>query len=176
MEKKSLEQFVAEVKKNWGPLSTQTVENCYRLLKELTQASDSESWMANLILRSSEEINEELYRDPEHGFVLLAHAEHEARYRIPHDHGSGWVLYAIIKGETEMRTYGRVMNPKGRTQLVRKDVYRMKAGDCRLYLPGDIHDTRCISQSVLMLRLTSCDLKIEDRAGRLIRYLDQVSD
>jgi len=39
-----------------------------------------------------------------------------------------------------------------------------------VYLPGDIHDTRCVSDSVLMLRLTSCDLKQEEKLGYMTRY------
>ena len=39
-----------------------------------------------------------------------------------------------------------------------------------MYLPGDIHDTRRVSSDVLMLRFTSCDLKVEDREGRMTRY------
>lgn len=152
----SLEKFTEEVKKSWGPLTSETVENCQRLLKKLAQAP-------------LEELGE-LYRDSEHGFVLLAYAEEEGTYRVPHDHGSGWVIYAVQSGEMEMGTYSRTINQKGQLSLVRRESFRMRPGDCKVFLPGDIHDTRCISPSALILRFTSCDLKDEDRAGRMIRY------
>jgi hypothetical protein len=71
----------------------------------------------------------------------------------------------------EMGTYARVPDASGLVRLVQRDLSRVRAGECRVYLPGDIHDTRCISDDVLMLRLTSCDLKIEAREGRLTRYV-----
>lgn len=48
----------------------------------------------------------------------------------------------------------------------------MKPGESRVFLPGDIHDTKCMSKTVLMLRLTSLDLKVEMQAGRMRRYDD----
>ena len=172
MKTNSLETFIQEIQKVWGPLATETVENSRRLMEALVKSSPGEEWSADLLGRASQELNEELYRDATHGFMLMAHSENEGRYRIPHNHGSGWVIYAVLGGEVEMRTYNPMVTPKGQMQVVRKDSYRMKAGDCKVYLPGDIHDTRCISKNVVMLRLTSCDLKVEDREGRLIRYVE----
>ena len=81
------------------------------------------------------------------------------------DHGRGWVMYAVQSGEMEMSSYGLVND-----RLVRRATYRIRAGECQVYLPGDIHDTRCVSDSVLMLRLTSCDLKQEEKLGYMTRY------
>lgn len=153
MKKHSIETFIETVRAAWGPLTSETVASCQRALEALA--------------RSDLDLNEdrELHRDPDHGFLLLAHTEQQGQYRAPHDHGRGWVIYAVVRGEMEMGSYARIGD-----ELVRRDVTRMRAGDCRVYLPGDIHDTRCISTDVLMLRLTSCDLKIEDREGRLSRF------
>lgn len=166
----SLEKFIQEIKKVWGPITTETVTASRALLSELAKAQITESWLAELLQDSFE--GKELYRDPEHGFLLLAHTEKKGLYRVPHDHGSGWVVYAVQCGEMEMQTYNPIINQKGKMNLVRKDSYRMSAGDCKVYLPEDVHDTRCISDSVLMLRLSSCDLKKEDREGRMRRYVD----
>lgn len=160
-----------------GRPPTETVVRVQRLMEEFARAPQTEPWLAALLRDPTE--GRELYRDPEHGFLLLAHTEREGRYRAPHDHGRGWVIYAVQHGEMEMGSYARltdvtdvtdVTDARSTASLVRRDVSRVRAGECRVYLPGDIHDTRCVSRDVLMLRLTSCDLKLEDREGRLTRY------
>jgi hypothetical protein len=148
----NIETFIETVRNAWGPLSTESIASCQHALEALA--------------RSDLHVTEgELHRDPQLGFLLLAHTETEGRYRAPHDHGRGWVVYAVVRGEMEMGTYANIDG-----ELVRREVTRVRAGESRVYLPGDIHDTRCISSEVLMLRLTSCDLKIEDREGRITRY------
>jgi hypothetical protein len=168
MIKDSLETFIGAVRSSWGPLTTETVARAQQLLGELARAPETEPWLAALLREPPED--RELYRDPEHGFLLLTYAEREGRYRVPHDHGSGWVIYAVQHGEMEMGTYARVIGADGTASLVRRDVSRVRAGECRVYLPGDIHDTRCVSGDALMLRFTSCDLKVEQREGRMKRY------
>lgn len=174
MTKNSLENFIDGIKKAWGPLTSNTVANCQSLLKDLANTPAKETWLADL-LRDLPEYKE-LYRDPEFGFMLIAYSEHEGLYRVPHNHGSGWVIYAVQSGEVEMGTFTQVTNQRGEAHLVRRESYRMQSGDCKVYLPGDIHETRCISNSVLMLRLTSCDLKKEDSEGRMIRFLKEGAD
>ncbi|MFO0555986.1 MAG: hypothetical protein U0271_46845 [Polyangiaceae bacterium] len=164
----SLDRFVERVTAAWGPPTTETVEQCRTALEDLARSDVHEAWLAALLRTPPEDA--ELFRHVEHGFLLLSHGERVGRYRPPHDHGAGWVIYAVAQGEIEMGTYGRVTDG-GRTYLVRRETYRMRAGDARVYLPGDIHDTRCVSDSVLMLRFTSCDLKREAREGRLTRYV-----
>ncbi len=170
MTKNSLDSFIEKVQRAWGPLTSETVANCQRLLEELAKVPASETWLAELL--RSPEMDKELYRDAEHGFVLSAYTETEGRYRVPHDHGSGWVIYAVHSGEMEMATFSRVISQKGQLRLVRRESYRMLPGDCKVFLPADIHDTRCVSKSVVILRFTSCDLKEEDREGRMVRYLE----
>lgn len=167
----ALETFIAAVRAAWGPLTTELVGECRGQLETLLKASPSEPWLADLHARRP--ANEELYRDPDHGFVLLAHTEHAGLYRPPHDHGRGWVIYAMQEGEIEMRTYGRVEEPDGQVRLVQRDSTLMRAGQVQAYLPGDIHDTRCVSETALLLRFTERDLKVEDRTHhRVTRYLD----
>ena len=39
----------------------------------------------------------------------------------------------------------------------------LRPGEARAYLPGDIHDTRCLSDQALVFRFTERDLKREDQ-------------
>jgi hypothetical protein len=154
----AIDTFIASVRAAWGPLSTETVASSRRALERLAREPFDLT------------DDRELHRDAERGFLLLAHLEREGRYRAPHDHGRGWVIYAVVRGEMEMGSYARTVDANGAEQLVQRDLARVHAGECRVYLPGDIHDTRCVSSEVLMLRLTSCDLKLEDREGRIRRW------
>jgi len=165
MKQDSLSKFIESIKQVWGPLNSDLIGKSQALLEELANASSSEPWLQEL---SPLHESRELYRDPS-GFILLAHTEKKGLYRNPHDHGNGWVIYNVQNGEMEMATYGLT---KDAGRLIRREAYRVKQGESRVYLPGDIHDTKCISDSVLMLRLTSCDLEIEKEKGRMKKYPD----
>ena len=172
MAKNALETFVDEVRWAWGPLSTEVVAECRRQLEQLLRASASEDWLA--ALHRDPPISKVLYRDPTHGFVLLAHAESAGLYRPPHDHGRGWVIYAIQQGEIEMGTYARVEDPDGRVRLVKRDATLVRPGQVQVYLPGDIHDTLCVTGPALLLRFTGCDLRREDQEEhRVTRYVER---
>lgn len=168
----SLQTFIEGTKSAWGPLTTELVAECRSQLESLLQASPSEDWLA--ALHANGPANEELYRDPTHGFVLLAHTEHAGLYRPPHDHGRGWVIYAMQPGEIEMGTYARVEDPDGQIRLVKRDSTLVRAGQVQVYLPGDIHDTRCMTSSALLFRFTERDLRVEDRQEhRVTRYVER---
>ena len=98
----SLEECIGRIRPIWGPLTSELVAGCSRHLEDLLKAPATEDWLAALHRNGPE--NEELYRDPAHGFVLLAHTESVGLYRPPHDHGRGWVIYAVQRGEIEMAT------------------------------------------------------------------------
>ncbi|MGZ3313193.1 MAG: hypothetical protein ACXU8Q_03450, partial [Caulobacteraceae bacterium] len=116
----------------------------------------------------------ELFRDPVHGFVLLAHVEKAGLYRAPHDHGRGWVIYAVQQGESEMGTYGRLEGPDGDVRLVRRNTTVVRPGQAQVYLPGDIHDTLCVTGPALLFRFTERDLRREDAAERKVtRYIQR---
>jgi predicted metal-dependent enzyme (double-stranded beta helix superfamily) len=129
-------------------------------MEELLEAPPAEDWLSALHEEAAE--SRELYRDPAHGFLLLAHTESPGLYRPPHDHGRGWVIYAVQRGETEMGTYARVHDAQGKMHLVKRDSTVVRPGEIRVYLPGDIHDTRCTAGPLLLYRFTSCDLKKEN--------------
>lgn len=166
----SLDRFVDDVRADWGPISTELVARCRRHLDALTAAPEAEDWLARLI--AERPATRELHRDPE-GFMLLAHAERMGLYRPPHDHGRAWVVYAVQSGELEVATYAKVADADG-LRLVRRGTSLLRPGEARAYLPGDIHDTRCVTQDALVLRFTERDLRHEDQVERrLTRFVDR---
>lgn len=156
----SLRRFTESVSASWGPLTSERVASFRRQMEELLETSATEEWLARLHEEAAE--SRELHRDPAHGFLLLGHTESPGLYRPPHDHGRGWVIYAVQRGETEMGTYGRVLDARGEMQLVKRSSSVIRPGQVSVYLPGDIHDTRCTAGPLLLYRLTSCDLKNEN--------------
>lgn len=112
----------------------------------------------------------ELYRDNTKGFVLLVYSEIQGTYRIPHNHGDAWVIYSVAAGNVEMGNYFKSVQSNMKPQLILKNREILSTGDARIYYPGEIHDTRCVSESALILRLTSSDLKEEERQGRMQRF------
>jgi hypothetical protein len=168
MAQDSLQRFIEDARSAWGPLNTELAARIRHFLETLTQAPETEDWLAALLRDRPE--SRELHRDPEHGFMLLAHAGRQGHCRPPHDHGSGWVVYAVQHGEMEMGTFARIEDPLGGARLVKREAYRLRAGECRVYLPGDLHDTRYLSGEILIFRFTSCDLGQEEREGRLRRH------
>lgn len=172
MTKNSLERFADGVRSIWGPLTTEVAAGCRQQLEELLKTPATEDWLAALH-RDAPAYNE-LYRDPTQGFVLLAHTEHEGLYRPPHDHGRGWVIYALQQGEIEMGTYARIEDPDGSVKLVKRNSTLVRPGQVQVYLPGDIHDTHCISGPALLFRFTERDLKKEDKEEhRVTRYVER---
>lgn len=168
----ALNTAIERIRSVWGPISTDVVAACRGHLEDLLQASATEEWLA--ALHREAPANKELYRDPEHGFVLLAHTETAGLYRPPHDHGRSWVIYAMQQGEIEMGTYARLDEPEGSVRLVKRDSTRVRPGQVQVYLPGDIHDTRCVAGPALLFRFTARDLKKEDKdEHRLTRYVER---
>jgi hypothetical protein len=81
----------------------------------------------------------------------------------------------IQQGEIEMGTYARMVRTGWqRFELVKRD---STLATCRpgpkVYLPGDIHDTRCMKPDpALLFRFTERDLKKEDKEEhRVTRYV-----
>ena len=160
------------IQSTWGILTTEVVEGCRRQLENLLQAPNAEAWLA--ALHREAPASQELYRDPMRGFVLLAHTEGAGLYRPPHDHGRGWVIYAVQQGEIEMGTYARVLGPGGKVRLVKRDSTLVRPGQVKVFLPGDIHDTRCLTGPALLFRFTERDLKKEDQEEHQVtRYIPQ---
>lgn len=160
MSQDSLQRFIEAVGPMWGPLTSDLVAGARRQIAALLDAPATEAWLAALHADAPE--SRELHRDAAHGFLLLAHTEQSGLYRPPHDHGRGWVVYAVQRGEMEMSTYRRVHDLQGSAHLVKRESFVLRAGDIRVFLPGDIHDTRCTTGPLTLFRFTSRDFKREE--------------
>ena len=172
MARNTLDTTIDAIRSVWGPVTTELVCACRTHLENLLGAPATEEWLA--ALRREGPATQELCRDPERGFVLLAHTECTGLYRPPHDHGRGWVIYAIQQGEVEMGTYARIEDDDGRIRLVKRNVTLVRPGQVQVYLPGDIHDTRCVTGPALLFRFADRDLKKEDKEEhRMTRYVDR---
>lgn len=172
MYRNSLQTFIADVRASWGPLSSELIADCRGHLRALLQAAPTEDWLASLL--NEKPASRELYRDPDHGFVLLAHTEAEGLYRRPHDHGRSWVLYGVQSGTSEMGSYAQHHDPDGQVRLVKRDATLVRPGMAMTYLPGDIHDTHCKAGPALLFRFTERDLQIEDKQqGQITRYAEE---
>jgi hypothetical protein len=175
MSENSLEKFIASVQKVWGPLSTDVISACQLHLAELAKTSATEEWLAKLHRDAAGTV--ELYRDSIRGFLLLAHTETTALYRPPHDHGRSWVMYALQRGESEMRSYAQTKKDDGTIKLVRRDATLVTPGRVMVYLPGDIYDTRCVSGPSMLFRFTERDLHQDEKEGhKVTRYVDKDGD
>ncbi len=166
----SLDSFIAAARSAWvgGP---DIVEVCRTALSRLSSADVSEKWLA--ALHSEKPATRELHRDS-HGFVLLAHTENQGLYRPPHDHGRAWVVYAVQSGELEVGTYEKILGTNGDGKLAERERSVLSPGEARAYLPGEIHDTRCISETALLFRFTERDLRHEDQVeGKVTRFVMQ---
>jgi hypothetical protein len=171
MTRNALDRFVDSVRAKWGPIDTALVARCRGLLDDLTLAADSEEWLARLL--AERPATRELHREPGNGFMLLAHSEGQGLYRPPHDHGRAWVVYGVQSGELEIGTYARLEDWRG-SRLVKRETQRLRPGEARAYLPGDIHDTRCLTDDALVFRFTERDLRHEDQVERKVtRFVER---
>lgn len=169
MAKSSLETLDEAMSADWGPLSTGLVDDARRHMQALLAAPTEENWLKSL--HQEAPANRQLLRNHQHGYLLLAHTETAGLYRPPHDHGRGWVIYAIQQGGIEMGTYARIVGADGKPQLVQRGSTLVRAGQVQVYLPGDIHDTRCVTGPALLFRFTDRDLREEGHW--LTRYIEQ---
>ncbi len=168
----SLQTFAQSMNADWGPLSTALVDAARGHMERLLQAAPTEEWLDDIYRTVPP--NKELVRDQQHGFILLAHVEPADLYRPPHDHGRSWVIYGVAQGESEMCTYARVTDPDGIVRLVKRNTTRVRPGQVQVYLPGDIHDTRCVAGLALVYRFTERDLKKEDQEHhKIARYVER---
>jgi hypothetical protein len=100
-----------------------------------------------------------LYRDPELGFLVLAHAYRGSGEARPHDHGPSWAIYGQASGETEMSDW-TVAEPaaEGRPGIARyARSYTLKPGMAYLYNEGDLHALKRVGPTRL-IRIEGTDL------------------
>ena len=161
--KHELSEVIKKVKLSWDSMSIESLKEIQDLVSELSKQS--------IEINSDQMLNGvELYKDNEHGFILYAYSEQKDTYRRPHNHGRGWVVYAVVSGEIEMGNYINWIKTDEISNLMLKNSEIIRSGQAKIYYPGEIHDTRCISENAIILRLTSCDLRVEDMEGRMLRF------
>lgn len=172
MSSNGLERFIAAIGNDWGAISTPVVAKCRQHLAELTLVDPAQDWLAEL--HAEQPAARELLRDSAQGYMLLVHTEQRGLYRPPHDHGRAWVVYGVQSGELEIGTYAKVTDADGKVRLVRRGMHVLRPGEARAYLPGDIHDTRCLSDTAMLFRFTERDLRHEDRVEhKLTRFVER---
>jgi hypothetical protein len=167
-EEGSLERYIAEVRSLWGDGKDPYLPFKIKSLLEkfLTSINPQKPWISQLIEKGLPA--EELYRDREHGFILMGHVHDKGHSNSPHDHGPCWVLYGVYHGGIEITSYQRTDDGRvpGRALLDKKELHRLTPGVVIPYLPGEIHSTFTAEPSVVF-RFLSCDL---DRVKRY-RYV-----
>lgn len=159
MENRFIDVYTTLIEKSWGR------EDYLLLLQRMANDNGLLKWLEIVLSLQS---SKELFRDKDTGFILTAYTEKLGQYRKPHDHGSCWVIYAVMSGTTRMRTFSKTSNAE--TEIDQLTVTDLNSGDSRLFLEGEIHDTYCLSEQVVILRLTSCDLRTEEGEGRMKRF------
>lgn len=165
-----MKEFVARVRPRWGPITSELVAACRRAMIALASTPGDTPWVTELLAERPEQ--RDLVQVTPDSFGLHAYVEKGGVYRPPHDHGNGWVIYAVMDGAVEMRTYAKVSGPSG-ALLVERDRGVIGPGDVRVYLPGDIHDTRCLAPSTMKIRMVSCDFSVERSSGRMTEYVQR---
>ena len=73
MPKDSLQKSIDELSENWTGLNSQNIARTHSLLQNLASASPEEPWLASLHEQRLPTV--ELFRDDNHGFVMLGHTE-----------------------------------------------------------------------------------------------------
>jgi predicted metal-dependent enzyme (double-stranded beta helix superfamily) len=106
----------------------------------------------------------QIYRDPEHDFVVLAHVNGPARKSPPHDHGSSWAIYGQADKYTEMSEYSRTDGGSGagEAELKHERTYRLEPGMAGLYDVGAIHQID-YPEGARFVRVTGTDLAAVER-------------
>ena len=166
--KTKIDTAIGELQASLETFGMDSIANAKSVLQRLAVEPELRNYLKKYLENSAQ--GAELYRDKATGFVLLAYTETQGTYRIPHNHGEAWVIYSVCLGNVEMGNYFRAVILNREPRLILKDLQVLTDGDTRVYYPGEIHDTRCISESAIILRLTSSDLKEEERQGRMQRF------
>lgn len=160
----SLERYIGQVRAVWSDGKDPQLPLKVKALLEnlLRTASPDEPWMARLIAEGRQ--SNELYRDPQSGFIQMGHNQPLGHGNTPHDHGPCWVLYGVYRGYMEITTYRRTDDGSvpGRATIEKQGLQKLTPGVVIPYFPGDIHLTSAKQPSVVF-RFLSDDLNKVER-------------
>jgi predicted metal-dependent enzyme (double-stranded beta helix superfamily) len=163
----TFDQFIEQMRGVWAAGRDESLPARAKPLLErlLREAPADEPWAAGI--RRDAPVLRELYRDAEHGYLQLGHLMKPGPGpgTTPHDHGPCFVLYGVYQGEIELTTYRRT-DDGSEPALEEIETIRLKPGQVRAYLPGEIHLQRPIDPAgSVVLRFTSADLDQVVRHG-----------
>lgn len=153
----SLERFAADcraaIDRDPGPAGREEARRC------LETALGDPAFVAAHLGPGNEEQRKVLYRDPEHGFCILAHVYKGARGSDPHDHGPSWAIYGQAEGVTEMTEWRKVEPPRDGEPGVVEPVrtYALSPGMAVVYNEGDLHSPRR-EHDTRLIRIEGTDL------------------
>jgi hypothetical protein len=165
---KKIENSIIDIKKSWEDLNIDSIGKIRSMVGVMASDPEIQSYLQEVTRELPKGL--EIHRDTAEGFILLAYPESKATYRAPHNHGNAWVIYAVVSGEVEMGSYINSLRADGADRLILKSRETLKVGDTQIYYSGEIHDTFCKSENAVALRLTSTDLREEEKAGRMKRF------
>ena len=161
----SLDRFIEETRRAWG--NGKNPELPYRIrgaMERMIAATEpAEPWFDRLVAEGLPA--RELYRDPDHGFILMGHVHPAGHQNQPHDHGPYWVVYGVARGEVEITSYRRTDDAgvPGKATLEKEHAVRLTPGVARPYLIGDIHSTRAVIPGSLVFRFLRGDVERAER-------------
>ena len=102
---------------------------------------------------------EQIYRDPELDFCVLAYNMTEPRTSPPHDHGASWAVYGQAAGHTDMTVWSAT-GDAGEIEPVR--TFRLQAGQAGLFDVREIHSID-YTEGARFVRVTGVDMAGEER-------------
>src|SRR5512145_1510522 len=155
----SLQRYISEVRAAWGDEKDPDLPFKVKALMEKLFAATrpDDPWMAELMREGKP--SRELYRDPEFGFIQMAHVHKQGHGNQPHDHGPCWVVYGAYKGVTEITKYKRTDDGSqpGVATLEKDRLDRLSPGVVQPYLRGDIHSTNAVQGPGVVFRFLTND-------------------
>lgn len=100
-----------------------------------------------------------LYKDPDIGFLVLAHIYEKGVQSPPHDHGPSWAVYGQAVKNTDMTVWRRTDDgsKEGHATVEPKDEFRLDPGMAGVFNPGDIHSIN-FPDGARFVRVTGTDL------------------
>lgn len=162
LEDEALQAYIGDLRGAWAGDPGERPERCAEAMRRFLRCDESAPWVKRIV--ESEDGRVELYQDPEYGFIQLAHRYGPDHRTAPHNHGPGWVVYGVYRGNVRISTYREVAGD-GQPALETATDPVVRAGEANPYLTGVIHSTDAQGPGdSIVLRFLSQDLSGVKRA------------